>query len=97
MKLFDFSFFIYPKVARILFIIATVLIAIGAVIGFFTAFAGWGSFGQKLLTAFGSLIGGALAILGLRLTTELLLVIFAIKDLLQEQVDLQKQGADRAG
>ena len=95
MKIFDFSNFIYPQIARIIFIIATVIIVIASVIGFFGAFAGWGSASQKMIAAFGSLFMGAIAILGLRLMTELLLVIFAIKDLLKELLELQKHSTSQ--
>lgn len=74
----SFDKFFFPKVARILFLIGAVLIAIATLIAAFSAFAGWGSFGSKMLVFLGTLLGGAASIIGLRIATEIALVLFSI-------------------
>ncbi len=77
-ELFSFETFIFPKVAKILFILGSVAIALLSLISIVTIFASWGSFGEKLGMALVTLLGGAFSIVGLRIATELALVLFSI-------------------
>ena len=94
-KLFDFDTFYFPKFARIIFIVLVVLVAIGTVIGFFAALFGpsWYGFGQKLLQALLTLLGGAVTILLMRLSFEFSLVVFSIN----ENIKAMRENSEKTG
>jgi len=86
-KLLRFDEFIFPQVAKIIYYIGLVLIALFTVVGGLGAlFAGisQSNFFGGLIGLIGAVIGGAVGILVWRITVELWTVIFSIHDVLKD-------------
>jgi len=83
--IFNHDEYILPKIARMIFIIASIGIALMSVyFAWMTLAYGYGPIGWRFIQAVIQLIGGCLAILGLRLSTEVALVLFSINDTLKK-------------
>lgn len=76
---FKFDKLYFPIIARWLFIVAVILIALGTVVGFLGSLVG-----MQLLGAIFALIGGLISIVAVRIWFELILVVFNINDAVQE-------------
>ncbi len=81
----SFDKFYFPKVARILFIIGAIFIVLATLISIISTFASWAPFGTKLGISLATLLGGLFSIIGLRIGTELALVLFSIDETLKSK------------
>ncbi len=93
MSFFSFDHFIFPKIARALFIFICALLALGLVVVVIGALAALVQ--GQILGALGMLVGGVLYVcfflIFARVWTELVLVGFNMAETLQEIRDLLKQ------
>ncbi len=87
---FRWDDFVFPKVARIIYYVGLVVIALGTLAGVINGVF-VGSLGSTETTTFasismvvGALIGGVLAVLVWRIIIELWMVLFSIHDVLKE-------------
>lgn len=81
---FKFDDFLFPKVARIVFVIGAIAIVVGCSVSVLVQlFAGWGPVSARFGTAIFTLVGGAIGLLSWRIAVEMMLVLFSINDRLK--------------
>lgn len=78
LKDWSFSRFITISLVRFMYVLGLVLLTLGFVIAIFTGFAQ--GFGSGLIYIIGSAIGFALGVLWLRVSLEMVVVVFRIAD-----------------